>query len=174
MLLKKVTRSSPELPALLNLYESAFPANERWGLDAVLDDKSGISELLSFFEGEEFLGLAVLLSLEDISHIIYFAVAEGARGRGCGSEALRLIREAKPGKRLLADIERERPGAGNNGQRRRRKTFYERSGYSEAGVYYSWQGEDYEIMINGGRIGQREYFRFWDGVDENSEIFGEE
>ena len=29
-------------------------------------------------------------------------------------------------------------------------------------------------MINGGRIGQREYFRFWDGVDENSEIFGEE
>ena len=174
MQLKTVTASSPELGLVLDLYESAFPANERWGMEVVLNDKSGISELFSFFDGGVFCGMAVLLNLGDISHIIYFAVAEGMRGRGAGSEALRLIRELKAGRRLLVDIEREHVSADNNGQRRRRRIFYERCGYSEAGIYYSWRGEQYEIMINGGKIDRGEYFRFWKAVDENSEIFGGE
>ena len=120
MQLKTVTASSPELGLVLDLYESAFPANERWGMEVVLNDKSGISELFSFFDGGVFCGMAVLLNLGDISHIIYFAVAEGMRGRGAGSEALRLIRELKAGRRLLVDIEREHVSADNNVQRRRR------------------------------------------------------
>ena len=169
--LRKITRRSPELPEALRLYESAFPANERWGMERVLDDATGISEMFGFYEAGALAGFAILLNWGDMAHIIYFAVEENMRGRGVGSEALRLIRALKPGRRLLVDIERHRPDADNNAQRRRRKAFYERSGYAEAGVYYSWQGEDYEIMISGGEISRAEYFRFWHDIDENSEIF---
>lgn len=171
MRLQKLFSTSPELKDVARLYEGAFPENERWGLDAVLNDKSGISELLGIFEGDMFCGFVILLNFKDITHIIYFAVEESMRGHGCGSKALRLIREAKPGNRLLVDIEREMPDAENNEQRRRRKAFYERNGYREANVHYNWNGESYEIMILDGEITTREYFKFWHAVDDNSEIF---
>lgn len=171
MQLRKLGRASPELGEVLRLYERAFPANERWGMDAVLDDETGISELCAFYDGELFCGFVVLLNQGDITHIIYLAVPEELRGRGYGSEALGLVRAVKPGRRLLIDIERPGEGFANNAQRLRRKAFYERNGCREAGVYYSWRGESYEIMISGGGITSREYFRFWRDVDKNSRIF---
>ena len=135
MQLRKVTAGAKELPELVRLYESAFPANERWGLNAVLEDKTGISELLSFFEGETFCGFSIMLHYGSLSHIIYFAVDGNLRSRGCGTEMLRLIREHLPEQVIMVDIEREYPGADNNEQRRRRKTFYARSGYKEARVF---------------------------------------
>ena len=110
--LRKITRRSPELPEALRLYESAFPANERWGIERVLDDATGISEMFGFYEAGALAGFAILLNWGDMAHIIYFAVEENMRGRGVGSEALRLIRALKPGRRLLVDIERHRPDAG--------------------------------------------------------------
>lgn len=171
MQLRKVTAGSKELPELVRLYESAFPANERWGLNAVLEDKTGISELLSFFEGETFCGFSIMLHYGSLSHIIYFAVDGNLRSRGCGTEMLRLIREHLPEQVIMVDIEREYPGADNNEQRRRRKTFYARSGYKEAGAFYDWRGERYEILILGGEITSAGYFRFWHDVDENSGLF---
>ena len=47
MQIRKVTAKSTELVLVKRLYESAFPANERWGLEAVLCDQTGISEMLS-------------------------------------------------------------------------------------------------------------------------------
>lgn len=171
MQIKKITSGSEALPAVVRLYESAFPENERWGLGAVLRDETGISELLGFFDGETFCGFVVMLHFGKYSHIIYFAIEEGLRSRGLGSAALGLIHERCPEQIILVDIEREYPGAGNNAQRRRRKAFYECSGYTEAGVTYDWHGEHYEIMILGGSISRREYFRFWHNIDENSRIF---
>ncbi len=171
MQIRKVTAASPELADVLRLYESAFPANERWGMDAVLCDETGISELLSFTEGETFCGFVVLLHYGRYSHIIYFAVDDALRGQGLGTEMLRMIRERLPDKIILVDIEREYPGAENNEQRRRRKAFYERCGYTDANVTYDWRGEHYEIIILGGEISRREYFQFWRNVDENSRIF---
>ena len=171
MQLRTVTAGSKELPELVRLYESAFPANERWGLNAVLEDKTGISELLSFSEDGGFAGFAITLSCGGYTHLIYFAVAEDKRSRGYGSEALRLLGERYPGNVMMVDIEREHPGADNNAQRRRRKEFYRRCGYTEAGVEYNWRGEQYEILILGGEISTRDYFRFWHSVDEHSSIF---
>lgn len=171
MQLRKVSSTSKELPELVELYERAFPAKERWGMDMVLKDTTGISELYSFMEGEAFLGFVIMLNYGALTHIIYFAVDDRQRSRGIGSEALRQIRALKPEQTILVDIEREVPEADNNDQRRRRKAFYERNGYEEAKVYYSWNGENYEIMILGGKITSREYFRFWHSIDENSSIF---
>ncbi len=172
MQLRKVTADSPELPQVERLYERAFPANERWGMEAVLEDKTGVSELLSFFDGVTFCGFIIMLHYKNLSHIIYFAVEDSLRSHGYGSEALRLVRERMPEQTIMVDIERETTGADNNDQRRRRKAFYLRNGYREAGVYYDWRGESYEIVILGGEITTREYFRFWHNIDEHSEIFG--
>lgn len=171
MQLNRVTAASAELAEVARLYDRAFPANERWDLDAVLRDDTGISELLSFSEDGGFAGFAITLSCGGYTHLIYFAVAEDKRSRGYGSEALRLLGERYPGNVMMVDIEREHPGADNNAQRRRRKEFYRRCGYTEAGVEYSWRGEQYEILILGGEISTRDYFRFWHSVDEHSSIF---
>lgn len=172
MQIRKVTAKSAELVLVKRLYESAFPANERWGLEAVLCDQTGISEMLCFFDGEIFCGFVIMLHYDNYSHIIYFAIEDALRSHGYGSEAIRLIRERMPERTIMVDIEREAPGADNNEQRRRRKAFYLRNGYHEAQVYYDWRGERYEIVILGGEITSREYFRFWHNIDEHSEIFG--
>ena len=171
MQVRKVTAASAERGEVVRLYESAFPANERWGMNQVLRDETGISEMFSFFDGELFCGFVILLNWKNITHIIYFAVDDALRGKGYGTEALRLIREYKPDRVILVDIEQEFPGADNNAQRRRRKAFYERSGYTEAGVRYSWRGEKYEIMILGGEIDEKTYYAFWRAVYQNSSIF---
>ena len=156
--------SSPELGEVKRLYERAFPPNERWGFGEILSGSSGAGELLGFYEGGAFAGFAALLNLGDITHIIYLAIAEERRCRGMGGEALGIIAALKPGRRIVLDIERERGGAGNNAQRRRRKAFYMRNGYVEAGVGYDWRGESYEILIRGGEISPGEYLRFWKGI----------
>ena len=106
---------------------SLFPANERWGLEAVLCDQTGISEMLSFFDGEIFCGFVIMLHLDNYSLFIFFAIEDALRSHGYGSEALRLIHERMPERTIMVDIEREAPGADNNEQRRRRKSGRTRS-----------------------------------------------
>ena len=90
--LEPVGNDSPRLPALLDLYRSAFPANERRPLETLLDDESGAGEVLAALDGEAFIGLAILLTHGDLTHILYFAVPSALRGQGYGSRILEAVR----------------------------------------------------------------------------------
>ncbi len=159
---RKVTAASEELPALSGLYERAFPENERRPLMPLVEGLKSRSEVISLWCEEEFCGFLILLTYRDIAHIIYFATEEAVRGRGIGTKALKLLSETKKNYRIIADLEAEHPEAPNNEQRRLRREFYFRNGYSVSPVSYKWQGDYYEILIHGGSITDEEFWEFWD------------
>lgn len=162
--IKHITEQSKELVQIEELYQRAFPDNERRPMAPLLQDTSGSSEVITFYDGELFCGFACLLTQGDITHIIYFAIKDNMRRKGYGSAALRAMREMKPANRIIVDIEAEKKHALNNEQRRKRKAFYLRSGYIESGVEYSWQKESYEILAYGGTISKQEFHSFWRNI----------
>lgn len=165
--IESVTTRTPQLSEIRSLYRRAFPANERSPFRALLQDPMGCGDFMAFFDGDTFCGFAVLLTHGDITHILYIAIEETLRDSGYGAQALRAIQDRHPGNRILADIEAPRPEANNNAQRRKRKQFYLRNGYTVSPIRYNWQGEAYEILVSNGTLTCEEFWAFWD-------FFGEE
>ena len=159
--LVRLSASSPELPAVLALYESAFPANERREPEEIIGSEGGPGELLAVKCGGELAGMLAVLTYRDITHILYFAVMPEMRDRGIGAAALAALRSRYPGQRIIADPERPEPYRPNIEQRLRRLAFYERCGYYPTEVKYTWRGEDYVIVSNGGAITEKEFGLFW-------------
>ena len=162
MILKKIDLPDPLAGEGRALYEASFPANERRPLEELVSGFRGKGELLAALEGGRFVGMISLLSVEDITHILYFAVREELRNRGYGSRILALIRERYPCQRIIADLERPEEGAPNGEQRERRVAFYRNNGYVFTEVAYRWEGEDYCIMSSGGNVSREEFRRFWE------------
>lgn len=156
-----LSKSDPDIDAVRELYESAFPENERGSFSALFLDFQGAEELLAAREGELLAGLIVMLTLEDISHILYFAVMPELRGGGYGSRILKLVRERYSGQRIIADLELPEDGVNNEPERERRIVFYEKNGYCRTEIVYRWEGEDYCIMSNGGNVTEKEFSNFW-------------
>ena len=167
--IKKVTDQSQELGLVQRLYERAFPFNERKPLGPLLRDKTGRSQVLSFFDGEVFCGFACLLNDEDITHIIYFAIDEDLRGKGYGSLALELTERQFPQNRFIVDIEADDPSAGNEFQRQKRRAFYLKNGYVPSEVRYRWQDENYEVLVRGGDFRKEEFTAFWKHIYEGNQ-----
>ena len=157
--LKPVDAASPEMPALTALMERAFPANERMPMEALLSREG--SDMLAILEDGVFRGFISLLTRMDICHILFFAMGEDCRDRGLGTRALTMVRELKPGLRIIADLEAPDDHAPNSMQRERRWRFYRRCGYAETGVTYRWRGERYAIISNGGAVSDEEFWQFW-------------
>lgn len=167
----KITSQSSDLDKVEELYVKAFPENERSPLMLLLDDESNCSEIFAFYDNEIFCGFISLLTHDDISHIIYFAVDENLRGKGYGGEALRLLKDIKPQNRIIADIEVATAVAPNNAQRSKRKQFYYKNGYASSGVSYAWRNEAYEILIDGGSLSEKEFWDFWEAVSKINSDF---
>ena len=75
------------------------------------------------------------------------------------------------GRRLIADLEDDTPGAEDIDMRRRRMGFYRRGGFEKTQVRYNWRGEDYVILSRGGDITGKEFGDFWRGVESaNAEM----
>ena len=150
--------------ALESLYERAFPQNERRPMAELLNEKSGMVEVLAFYYQGSFCGMAATLTSSGLVHIIYLAIEEAARGKGLGSMALEAIRKRDPGKKIIVDVERVEDGATNNDQRAKRIAFYRKNGYRETEVRYRWREEDYVILSCGGVMTEREWDEFWKEV----------
>lgn len=155
---KPISEKSGNLEHIHTLYCRAFPRRERSPFHEVLRESG---EFLAFYDGELFCGFASLLTYKDLTHILYFAIDSNLRDHGYGSAALKTLREHLPGQRLLVDVEAEYPSAENAEQRLKRKHFYHENGYAEANIHYVWQGEKYEILVNGGAVDSAEFENFW-------------
>ncbi len=159
--IKRITDKTEDISGIRLLYETAFPENERRDLEDLIDEESEGMEFYAFYDEGTFVAMLSLLSYKDITHIMYLAVKEELRDKGYGGKVLSVLRDIKKGQRIIADLERIKPDAGNNDQRARRNAFYIRNGYSPSGVTYSWREEDYELYVNGGEFYEHEYKSFW-------------
>ena len=164
-----VTKTSPWLPQVKALYESAFPANERIPIKQLMDNKIQ-REFFAFVDTIDgtptFCGFSNSITRGTITNIVYFAVEPELRSRGYGSEILKTIREKHPETRLVVDIEVEEDSkdAKELELRERRRNFYLRNGFDAVPVDYHWQGEHYRLLSAGGTVTEKEFRDFWKEV----------
>ena len=159
---KRVTPDFPDLKALKTLYRDAFPACERGPLDSLIQGELGGSDVLAFYDDRTFCGLACLLTVGSITHILYIAICAELRDRHYGSAAMAEIRRLYPENRIIADLEADDEAAENRGQRQARIRFYEANGFEKTAVAYRWRHENYTIYALGGTITAAEFSDFWD------------
>ena len=144
-----------------NLYETSFPLNEWRPFTDLAHDFGDKCELLVFYDDRNLVGSAIMLTFEDITHILYLAVKPELRNRGYGSMILEHIRVLYPGQRIIADLENSENDSPNQSQREKRIDFYRKNGYSPTEIRYKWENEHYLIMSNGGDVTWDEFRRFW-------------
>jgi len=90
---------------------------------------------------------------------MYLAIDASQRAKGYGSQILSQIREAYPNNRIILNIEAEDETADNNAERKKRKQFYMRNGYSSAGVFLKIMGVTYELLVCSGDCTAKEFLR---------------
>lgn len=159
--------------AFEKLYYGSFPENELRDLSDLMIDRTGAVRFLGFYEEGVFTGFMALLIASDIAHVVYFAIEEKLRGRGCGSRALAAVSDYCPGMRVIVDVEYPEQSAPNYEERLRRVAFYHKNGYRETEVRYRWRNENYVIMSHGGNVTNADWHRFWKELEgvPNLELF---
>ncbi len=167
---RQITETDPRLDEVRELYEASFPPNERQPFGELFSGFYGEMETLAAFEKDRLVGIVMLLSHEEITHILYFAVEPGLRSRGYGSRMLKLIRDRYPVQKIIADIERPGENIPNESQRENRIAFYLNNGYRFTEIEYRWEGEDYSIMSHGGDVTWDAFRRFWQYYYSNGQI----
>jgi len=118
------------------LYFEAFPREERipFPLLRLLAFRRGAA-FTEYYLGNRFCGFTYTFEQGETAFLMFFAVTAETRGRGAGSEILRLLREKYGEKAVILDIEPPDPGAENAEQRLRRLSFYEKNGFFDTGFY---------------------------------------
>lgn len=127
----KVTETSPDIEKLEELYESAFPPEER---PAPMRDFIAVSERYDFLSVDEilldgaFCGFTVYADGEQWNYGLLFAIKDSERSKGYGSIAFKAFLESQKDKIHMGVIEKPVSSAPNYEQRIRRRAFYERLG----------------------------------------------
>ena len=155
---KRITKRSDAIRPVKSLYLSAFPREERVPF-AILTRRaqSDWVHFLSFYENDRFCGLAYLVLGEHLGTLMYLAVEKSLRSRGYGAQILGVIRDYCGGRTIALDIEQVIPGACNYDQRKRRRDFYLRNGFSPSGYAHSLRRVDYEILTSDRSFSPGEY-----------------
>lgn len=152
---------------LKNLYNSAFPAEERAPFGLLMSRiKKGRAEMLAAFDGEEFIGFAYTVCNEEIVYLFYLAIEESKRGRGYGSLILNGVKKKYRGRRIFLAREQLDSSAANYQQRISRHEFYLHRGFEDLPMCIKEASVVYDVMSIGGIVYPDEYSRlieFWTG-----------
>ena len=146
---------------LRRLYETAFPVKEQIPYNDLIHllDVMDI-DYTAYYEGEELVGLTMVLHLQRYNWGWYFAVREDLRGKGYGQEILSaVLKKYHSQLPFIIDIESPlQPDAPNPEQRKRRHAFYVRNGLKDTGTSRTFEGITYTIMTNSDdAFGQQDY-----------------
>ncbi len=148
------------------LYHKAFPRSEKKPFGMMLQKrKTGTMELMTVEDDSgEFLGLVITILHKDIVLLDYLAISPAHRGKGTGSEVLKLLNCRYPGKRLLLEIEDPEEPCDNRNDRLRRKAFYLRNGLTVQNYKVWLFGIKMLILTNGTTVNYEEYHEIFDAV----------
>ena len=158
--IEAITKNSKDFPMVEALYTSAFPQAEQAPMPYLLQrTKKDYVEFHAYYDDETFLGFTYSMTQENLTFIMYLAIDASQRAKGYGSQILSQIREAYPNNRIILNIEAEDETADNNAERKKRKQFYMRNGYSSAGVFLKIMGVTYELLVCSGDCTAKEFLR---------------
>ena len=133
-----------------NHLKKDFPRNERRGLKNILNIiAAGHYAAYGLFEVDTLYGYAFFVKTGNDYLLDYFAAVSGKRGQGIGTEFLRLLKEKlRDANSIMLESEApdETVSAEENTVRKRRISFYLRSGFTDSGVRARTFGVDYVLM----------------------------
>ncbi len=145
--IKPITADFCELKKVRELAKEAFPPEEYLSPDELIKmAQNGEIDFWALYEKMDFVGFMAVRIYEEISYLFFLAIDPEHRSGGCGSRALKLLKEIYPGKQQVVDFEKLDNAAENNEQRKKRRSFYLRNGYKETGKFVSYFGVQYEIF----------------------------
>ncbi len=155
--LRPLTTHDANYSRVIDLYKSAFPGARRiptWVLRYKLrNGKAGFNVVYS---RDTWVGLVYITEHHNIVFMHFLAISEACRSAGYGNMVMNLIKDAHAGKRIVANIEELDQRANNYQQRIKRKSFYEKCGFTSSGYLVKEPGEKLEMMIFGGSINKEE------------------
>lgn len=160
----QVDKTYSNLQQIKTLYKNSFPREERDNIAHLIHhhkDKINDIDLLAFEDENQFIGFVFMLSHGRFSHILYFAIAPELRSHGYGSKVLEMVFEYRKGQTFLVDVEPIEDKCINISEREKRISFYQRIGFKSTGLYYSWNGVDYQILSIFGDVSVNEFRLFW-------------
>ncbi|MCR4658044.1 MAG: GNAT family N-acetyltransferase [Lachnospiraceae bacterium] len=147
-----------DLIRLKNLYEEAFPADERapfWMLKRRAFQYR--ADFWNLYDNDKWTGLAYVVTHADLAYIFYFAIDKELRGRSYGTAAIKAILEQYPGRRVFLALEDWEEKCENKEQRIKRHNFYLRCGLKDLPYRLQEAGVIYRIMGVGGAVRAEEY-----------------
>lgn len=145
------------LKEIERLYDVSFPDDERIPFEKLMSTRSADRIMHAYYDSDTLVGMTFLFFDGDLIYLSYIAVEEKLRDRGYGSKILAMIREMYADYRIVLDIEEVIKDSSNYSERKRRKDFYLRNGYSETGIYYYIYGVDYELLSCNGMVTRKEW-----------------
>ena len=143
---------------LYKLYESSFPRLERKPISTLEKTfEQGKNKILAITEGEDFVGLAVVMTDGKLNLLEYLAIEPEKRNRGYGGRALRHLLAAYAERPLVVEIERPDEKAADNADRLRRRAFYLSNGMESSGVCVWLFHMEYELLCANGKLSYEDY-----------------
>ncbi|MCD7731035.1 MAG: GNAT family N-acetyltransferase [Oscillospiraceae bacterium] len=156
--LKRVSARLVEYKKIKELYNSAFPSDERAPF-MLLMAKAGKEnvDFWSVYADKNWVGFVYVVNDGVLSYVFYLAINASERGRGYGSAVLRTLKRLYDGQKLFLALEQLDESAENYTERLNRRHFYEKNGLlpidgriREGNVYY-------DIMGIGGTVTAEDY-----------------
>ena len=146
------------LEEIHELYEISFPEDEKMPFRIVLQKReAGVMRLFSVEEEVNFIGFCNITLCEDALTLNYFAIVPTWQNKGYGSQVINELMAAYPQRSIVIDIEDDEIEAENTEQRRKRKSFYERLGFSVMPFRVTIFGVPSLIMSSGREYNFEEY-----------------
>ena len=154
------------IEAIRFLYEESFPPDERMPFSRMLNRcEDGIMRLLSVEdENGAFLGFANITLCFDALALNYFAIKPEYQGNGYGSEVILALKKRYPERSIVIDIEDDGISSDNPEQRKRRRAFYERLGFSAMPYKLKIFGVPSLIMSSSKNYALDEYMKIFEQV----------
>jgi len=158
--IRTVRKNSRKAELADRLYQKVFPESERIPMSFLLRKaKKDFVDFLAFYDADDFVGFAYMISHHDITFVQYLAIDPAHRSKGYGGAVLSLISEKYRGNRLVLNIEETGVAAENADQRAKRKRFYLNHGYRNAQYRMVHGAESYEVLVKGDEPIPYEFLR---------------
>lgn len=164
-----ITKDFPELEKVKTLNIEAFPEEERIPLVELIEDADNDhSHFFAFYEEDEFIGFAYVVTNDTVFYVAFFAIMPHLRSQGYGGVIIDKLIEFYEGKTMVLEIERLDEEADNQDQRLARWEFYKRNGFKQSGATLDYDGLSFAILYRGDRFDKEGYRDIFNRFQEES------
>lgn len=154
----KVDKSFFDLEKIKELYESAFPEDERPPFAFMLNESLNGVRFYAYYDNDEFIGLAYLVEYLNNIYLYFFAIIEKNRNKGYGSKILSSLIDEYKNHNFLLLIEEVNEKYDDYSNRLKRAKFYQDNGLLLSDIIVHEYGVDYQLVSNNINIEKENFF----------------